>query len=84
MNKLLLARITTDTAILAGKPAIRGMRISVEQIVKAIAAGISFEELLEDYPELEKEDIKAALTYAAMLVAEQKLMTLKLPDETVV
>jgi len=45
---------------LAGKPIIRGMRISVEQIVAAIAAGVPQEELLEEYPGLEPEDIQAA------------------------
>jgi uncharacterized protein (DUF433 family) len=45
---------------MVGNPTIRGLRITVEQILKALAANISIEELLEDYPELELEDIKAA------------------------
>jgi uncharacterized protein (DUF433 family) len=52
---------------MARKPTIRGLRITVDQILKALAAGINTDELLEDYPELEKEDIEADLLYAAEL-----------------
>jgi uncharacterized protein (DUF433 family) len=69
----LRVRITTDPGVLAGEPTIRGMRISVEQIVTAIAAGIPQEELLEEYPGLEAEDIQAALQYAADLVATERV-----------
>ncbi|MCJ7472143.1 MAG: DUF433 domain-containing protein [Actinobacteria bacterium] len=72
-NKDLLYRITVDPKIMVGKPTIRGLRITVDQILKALAAGIDTDELLEDYPELEKEDIEAALLYAAELVAEEKI-----------
>ncbi len=57
-------RITIDPGVMAGKPTIRGLRISVDQIQKALDAGISSEELLEDYPELETDDIKAVLMHA--------------------
>jgi uncharacterized protein (DUF433 family) len=60
-NKTLKDRITIDPDILVGKPVIRGMRISVAQIVAAVAAGVPQEELLEEYPGLEPEDIQAAL-----------------------
>ena len=69
----LLYRITIDPKIMVGKPTIRGLRITVDQILKALASGISIDELLEDYPELEKEDIEAALLYAAELVEEEKV-----------
>ena len=69
----LLYRITIDPKIMVGKPTIRGLRITVDQILKALASGISTDELLEDYPELEKEDIEAALLYAAELVEEEKI-----------
>jgi len=69
----LLYRITIDPKIMVGKPTIRGLRITVGQILKALASGISTDELLEDYPELEKEDIEAALLYAAELVEEEKV-----------
>ncbi len=58
-------RITVDPHVLVGKPTIRGLRISVEQILLALAGGVPIEELLEDYPELEPADIQAALAYAA-------------------
>ena len=58
---------------MVGKPTIRGLRITVEQIMKALAAGIRIDESLEDYPELEKEDIEAALLYTAELVEEEKI-----------
>jgi uncharacterized protein (DUF433 family) len=72
-EKELLYRITIDPKIMVGKPTIRGLRITVDQILKALAAGISTDELLEDYPELEKEDIEAALLYAAELVEEERI-----------
>ena len=53
-----------------GKPIIRGLRISVDQILKALAGGVAVQELLADYPDLENEDIQAALLYAADLVNE--------------
>lgn len=64
----LLNRITVNPKVLLGKPVIRGLRISVDQILKALAGGVTAEELLQEYPELEKEDIQAALLYAADLV----------------
>ena len=72
-EKELLYRITIDPKIMVGKPTIRGLRITLDQILKALAAGLSTDELLEDYPELEKEDIEAALLYAAELVEEEKI-----------
>ena len=72
-EKELLYRITINPEIMVGKPTIRGLRITVDQILKALAAGINTNELLEDYPELEKEDIEAALLYAAELVEEEKV-----------
>ncbi|MBI1929583.1 DUF433 domain-containing protein [Candidatus Poribacteria bacterium] len=61
----LLARITVNPNVLVGKPTIRGFRISVEQILKSLANNVPVIELLEDYPELEREDIQAMLLYAA-------------------
>jgi len=68
MEEALLSRITVNPKVLVGKPTIRGLRISVEQILKALANGVVVEELLDDYPELEPADIQAALTYTAELV----------------
>jgi uncharacterized protein (DUF433 family) len=60
----LLQRITSYPQILHGKPTIRGLRISVEMILGLLAKGASEQEILEDYPELEPEDIQAVLFYA--------------------
>lgn len=57
--------ITIDPQIRFGKPCIRGMRISVYDILKWLASGMTQNEILEDYPELTDEDINAALSYAA-------------------
>jgi uncharacterized protein (DUF433 family) len=63
-------RITINEDVMMGKPTIRGMRITVEQILKALAAGVPPDDLLEDYPELEAEDFQAVLAYAADLVSD--------------
>ena len=68
-----LRRITVDRRVLLGKPTIRGLRISVEQILTALAAGVPIEDLLQDYPELELADVQAALVYAAQLVSEEQV-----------
>lgn len=64
-------RITFDPQILGGRASIRGMRIPVSVIVGQIAHGASFQEILEDYPDLETEDIQQAIEYAAWLTQEQ-------------
>ena len=69
----LLERITINPDIVVGKPTIRGLRITVEQILKALAGGVTIHDLLEDYPELEPEDIQAVLLYAAELVSEEQV-----------
>jgi uncharacterized protein (DUF433 family) len=68
-NNLLL-RITVNPQVMVGKPIIRGLRITVEQILKSLAGGVSEKELLEEYPELEKEDFLAVYAYVADLVRE--------------
>lgn len=68
-----LFRITVNPNVMVGKPTIRGLRITVEQILKALAGGVTIEELLDDYPELEKEDIQASLIYASELVSEEQV-----------
>lgn len=61
----LLARITIEPGKMGGKPCIRGMRLRVKDILDVLAAGGSYDDVLEMYDELEREDILAALTYAA-------------------
>jgi uncharacterized protein (DUF433 family) len=73
----LLNRITINPEVMVGKPVIRGLRITVEQILRALAGGVKVEELLEDYPELEREDIQAALIYASELVNEEQVFAVK-------
>ncbi len=60
-----LDRITFDPQVMGGKPCIRGMRVTVGTIVGLIASGATPEDILDDYPYLEREDITAALSYAA-------------------
>ncbi len=72
VDERLLERITVDPDVMVGKPIIRGMRITVEQIIHALAGGVSEADLLEDYPDLEPEDLRAALAYAGMLVSEHR------------
>lgn len=62
-----LDRITVKPGLMGGKPTIRGMRVTVGMIVEEIAGGTSFDELLEAFPYLEREDITQALQYAAWL-----------------
>jgi len=63
----LLERITIDPEISHGKPSVRGLRYSVEMILELLASGMSTEEILEDYEDLEKEDVLASLLYASKL-----------------
>ncbi|MCB0640916.1 MAG: DUF433 domain-containing protein [Phaeodactylibacter sp.] len=64
-----LKRITIDPEICHGKPCIRGMRWPVEVILDLLGSEMTIEEILEDHPELEKEDILAAINYARLLVS---------------
>lgn len=77
-NQILSNRITVNPKVMVGKPTVRGLRITVEQILKALANGITSQELLEDYPELEHEDIQAVLLYATELVSEEQVF--KIPS----
>jgi uncharacterized protein (DUF433 family) len=62
-----LERITRNPAQMGGKPCIRGMRVTVGMIVGSIGAGAAIDDLLADYPYLEREDVLEALRYAAWL-----------------
>ena len=66
-----LERITIDPEICMGQPTIRGMRITVSVILKQIASGMTKEDILKTYPELENDDIIQALEYAAWLSSEK-------------
>ncbi|WLT39313.1 DUF433 domain-containing protein [Synechocystis sp. B12] len=64
---MLLQRITIDSAICHGKPCIRGLRYPVENILELLSSGMTIEEILEDYDDLERDDILAVLAYATKL-----------------
>ncbi|HEX4124325.1 MAG TPA: DUF433 domain-containing protein [Tepidisphaeraceae bacterium] len=65
MPEELLNRITVEPGKCGGKPCIRGFRLRVSDILDLLAAGASYDEILQDYPFLERNDITAALSYAA-------------------
>lgn len=65
-------RITHDPTVMAGRPTIRGMRVTVGMIVNHVAEGFSVEQLLADYPYLEAADIQQALAYAAWRTDERE------------
>ncbi|MEN8262742.1 MAG: DUF433 domain-containing protein [Nitrospirota bacterium] len=66
-----LERITYDLNIMGGRACIRGMRITVSQIVNLVANNMTISEVIRDYPYLEEEDIRQALRYAAQLTEEE-------------
>jgi uncharacterized protein (DUF433 family) len=68
MENDLLKRITLNPNVCFGKPTIRNMRYPVEMILDLLAAGMTFEELLEDYPDLERQDFQACLLFAGKLM----------------
>jgi uncharacterized protein (DUF433 family) len=68
-----LTRITFDPKVMGGKPCIRGLRVTVGTIVGLVASGHSTAEILQAYPYLEEEDIRAALSFAAWRVEEVEL-----------
>ena len=64
-------RITADTAVLNGKPCVRGMRLSVERVLEVLAQNPSWDDLRQDYPELEPEDIRQVLAFAAASLGDR-------------
>lgn len=74
MNEQVESRITHNPLQCGGKPCIRGMRIRVGDILQMLAAGVSSEEILLDYPDLEPADIQACLLYAARRANLERLV----------
>ncbi|MCB1177964.1 MAG: DUF433 domain-containing protein [Leptospiraceae bacterium] len=74
MEQNLLNRIVINDEILGGKPIIRNKRISAETILEFLSAGESFEEILHQYPSLEKEDILACLQFAVKLMKQNYII----------
>ena len=69
----LLKRITINPKIFGGKPIIRGRRLAVEHVMGMLAAGDTWETILEGYPWLEREDIQACLVYAQRLIGRERI-----------
>ncbi len=69
----LLERIAASPQIFGGKPIIRGLRIPVELILGLLAQGVSEDEILDDYPDLQPDDIRAAIAYAKAVIADESL-----------
>jgi len=69
----LLGRITHDAAVMGGRPCIRGMRVTVGTVVGLLGSGHSVEKVLELYPYLERDDLLAALSYAAWRAEEVEI-----------
>ena len=67
----LLERITARQDVFGGKPIIRDMRISVRLILSLLSQGVSQEDILDDYPELEPDDVRACITYACAIISKQ-------------
>jgi uncharacterized protein (DUF433 family) len=70
--------ITVDPAVLVGKPIVKGTRISVEFIVDLLAAGWTHEQILDGYPSLKPDDIRACLSYASEVLHAEKVFPLEL------
>ncbi len=71
----LLARITIDPNICHGKPCIRGLRYPVEMLLELLSAGMTTDEILADYEDLERDDLLAALAFAARLARTRRLQS---------
>ena len=71
----LLTRITTDPAICHGKPCVRGLRYPVEMLLELLSSGMTTEDILVDYKDLEREDLLAELTFATRLSQTKRLQS---------
>ncbi len=70
----MMDRITYDPTILGGKPTIKGTRISVQFILELLAAEMSIDEILAEYPHLTREDVLAAINYAARTIGDEEIV----------
>ena len=76
----LLKRITARSDVFGGKPIIRDMRLSVELILSLMAQGVTAEGILDEYPELEPDDIRACVAYAHAVIAHDTLSAISVAD----
>jgi uncharacterized protein (DUF433 family) len=72
----LLSRITIDQSICHGKPCIRGLRYPVEMLLELLSSGMTPDEILADYEDLERDDVLAAIAFAARLAQTRRLVPL--------
>lgn len=71
-----LDRITSDPAVCHGQPTVRGMRYTVESLLELLSAGMSIEEVLADHPDLERDDLLAALEFGALAAGRRRVVPL--------
>ncbi len=71
-----LERITTDPEICHGQPTVRGLRYPVEQLLELLASGMTIEEIIEDHPDLERDDVLAALEFGALIMGQRRVVPL--------
>jgi uncharacterized protein (DUF433 family) len=76
LAKKLLNRVVVDPKIMAGKPVIKGTRVPVDLILKLLAQGEREEEILKDYPNLTKDDVRAALWYGSEVIRSEEIFPL--------
>ena len=69
----LLTRITIDPAVCHGKPCVRGLRYPVETLLELLSSGMTHDEILADYEDMERDDLLAVLSYAARLARTRRL-----------
>jgi uncharacterized protein (DUF433 family) len=74
----LLARIVFNPKVMGGKLVVKGTRITVEQVLKLLAQGLTTDEILKDYPHLSKDDISAVLLYAAKVAGDEEILPINL------
>ena len=71
-----LQRITSDPDVCHGQPTVRGLRYPVQMLLELLGSGMTFEEVLDDHPDLEHEDLLAVLEFAALTVGDQRVVPL--------
>ena len=71
-----LERITTDPAICHGQPTVRGLRYPVESLLELLASGMSIDEVVQDHPDLERDDLPAALEFGALVSGQRRVVPL--------
>ena len=75
-----MKRISIDSKVMVGKPVIRGTRIPIELILRMLAQGIPEADILREHPRLQRKDIRAALAYAAHVLAHEEVFPLEAPS----